>query len=61
MLALLLGAAQVKSSTNDWDNPLLWIIIAVIIAAAIIVGWILIRRPFSRGEKQGSQGGAVPD
>jgi Kef-type K+ transport system membrane component KefB len=60
MLALVLAAAQVKTSTNDWDNPVLWIIIAVVIAAVIFVGYILIRRPFSRHEEESPRGGGVP-
>jgi flagellar basal body-associated protein FliL len=61
MLAFLLAAAHVKTSSNDWDNPVLWIILAVVIAAVILVGYIVIRRAFSRHETESSHGGGVPE
>jgi hypothetical protein len=50
----LLLVAHVNSRSNDWGNPVVWIALAVFFGALLLVGFLLIRRPFRRSGDRSS-------
>lgn len=45
--SFVLVTVQARSTSDDWSNPLFWIVIAVVLALIIVGGYLLIRRPWS--------------
>jgi len=46
-VALLL-VAHVSTPSDNWGNPVLWIVTAVILGVLLIAGFVLVRRPSRR-------------